>query len=360
MCHSCKEKDVQLYKGIFIIFLKRGWLKWMENCCICGGSLSYGQPVAVLTQKGSDSINRVSDTYGDHEVQAQVGQSVHQKFRRDFCRPKKSTSKIIEEQPAIGRRSVKPRFSTKEHCFFCGQPAKNDGRKRGNEVIPVRTQDFQDSIAQICKERNDEWSEIVLGRLEYAQDLHAADAVYHQACSVNFRTGKQVPLQHCSDDCSEKDTKRPRQGRPVDTCKATAFLKVVKFLEENTVAQKGQSQISLPKHKSIFQNTNQFTKTQNNFSKHKSVYQNTKQFPETQINFPKHKSVYQNTKQFLKTQTNFVETQISLPKHKSISQNTNQFRRNTNQKTGHLLCYYQRAWKGLIPRIFRVQHGDFR
>ena len=64
----------------------------------------------------------------------------------------------------------------------------------------MRTQDFQDSITQICKERNDEWSEIVLGRPEYAQDLHAADAVYHQACSVNFRTGKQVPQQYCSDE----------------------------------------------------------------------------------------------------------------------------------------------------------------
>ena len=85
----------------------------------------------------------------------------------------------------------------------------------------MRTQNFQDSIAQICKERNDESSEIVLCRLEYAQDLHAADAVYHQACSVNFCTGKQVPLQHCSDDGSDKDTKRPRQGRPVDTGKAS-------------------------------------------------------------------------------------------------------------------------------------------
>ena len=104
-------------------------------------------------------------------------------------------------------------------------------------VIPVRTQGFQDSIAQIYKERNDEWSEIVLGRLEYTQDLHAADAVYHQACSVNFRTGKQVSLQHCSDDGSNKDTKRPWQGRPVDTGKATAFLKVVKFREENDEEQ---------------------------------------------------------------------------------------------------------------------------
>ena len=52
--------------------------------------------------------------------------------------------------------------------------------------------------------------------------------------------------------------------------------------------------------------------------KHKSVYQNTKQFPKTQINFPKHKSVYQNTNQFTKTQNNFL-------KHKPVFQNANQF-----------------------------------
>ena len=78
MYYSCKEKKC-LCQVKFIIFLKRGWLKWMENCCICGECLSDGQPVAVLTQKGSDSINHVSDTCSDHKVQAQVGQSVHQK-----------------------------------------------------------------------------------------------------------------------------------------------------------------------------------------------------------------------------------------------------------------------------------------
>ena len=103
-----------------------------------------------------------------------------------------------------------------------------------------------------------------------------------------------------------------------------------------TVAQKGQTKISLPKHKTVSQNTNQFPKTQINFPKHKSVYQNTKFF-KTQTNF-------QNTNQFTKTQINFT-------KHKPIS-------RNTNQKTGHLFCHYQRTWKGLIPRIFHVQHGD--
>ena len=76
------------------------------------------------------------------------------------------------------------------------------------------------------------------------------------------------------------------------------------------MAQKGQTQISLPKHKTVFQNTNQFPKTQISLPKHKSAYQNTKQFLKTQTNFPKHKAVYQNTNQFHKTQTNFA-------KHKS-------------------------------------------
>ena len=68
---------------------------------------------------------------------------------------------------------------------------------------------------------------------------------------------------------------------------------------KNTVAQKRQSQISLLKHKTVSQNTNQF--------------------PKAQISFPKHKSISQNTNKFLKTRT-------SLPKHKPISRNTNQFR----------------------------------
>ena len=83
------------------------------------------------------------------------------------------------------------------------------------------------------------------------------------------------------------------------------------------MAQKGQSQISLPKHKTISQNTNQFPKTQISLPKHKTISQNTNQFTKTQNNFSKHKpisskhkSVCQNTNQFLKTQTNFVETQI--------------------------------------------------
>ena len=44
------------------------------------------------------------------------------------------------------------------------------------------------------------------------------------------------------------------------------------------VAQKGQSQINLPKHETVSQSTNQFPETQITLLKHKTVSQNTNQF----------------------------------------------------------------------------------
>ena len=64
-----------------------------------------------------------------------------------------------------------------------------------------------------------------------------------------------------------------------------------------TVAQKGQTQISLPKHKTVSQNSNQF--------------------PKTQISLPKHKPIFQNTNQFTETQYQFHKTHTNFAKHKS-------------------------------------------
>ena len=73
----------------------------------------------------------------------------------------------------------------KEHFFFCGRTVKYEGRNRGYDVIPVHTKDFQDKIQESCKVRNGEWAEAVRERLEFAHDLHAADAVHHQARAVS-------------------------------------------------------------------------------------------------------------------------------------------------------------------------------
>ena len=62
------------------------------------------------------------------------------------------------------------------------------------EAYAVRTHSFEYPISEMCKSRNDQWAMTVLGRINSkTSDLHAEDAVYHQICSVNLRTGKEIP-----------------------------------------------------------------------------------------------------------------------------------------------------------------------
>ena len=86
---------------------------------------------------------------------------------------------------------------------------------------------------EICNLRKDEWAETVLGRVASVNDLCAADAVYHQQCSSNFRTGKQLPKSNdiTNENCYSKYFK---VGRPNAFERNEAFLKVVNYLEENS------------------------------------------------------------------------------------------------------------------------------
>ena len=102
-------------------------------------------------------------------------------------------------------------------------------RKKG-DVFKVTTLDMKDTIMATCSERRDAWSEVVQTRIMHVHDLPAADATYHQKCSVNFPTGKQIPKMFVTD---EPPQKKKRVGRPQDEEKTDAFVKVAKFLQEN-------------------------------------------------------------------------------------------------------------------------------
>ena len=120
----------------------------------------------------------------------------------------------------------KEQFTYKDNCLFCGQQAsQTDTSKRGIVVFPVRTKDFQVNIEKICRERNDSWSTNVLSRIQFVQDLHAADTVYHQKCSVNFRTGKSLP--------SPTPNKKKTTGRPPKQDVQIAFQKTMDYLIEH-------------------------------------------------------------------------------------------------------------------------------
>ena len=64
-------------------------------------------------------------------------------------------------------------------------------------------------------------------------DLHAADCVRHQSCSVNFRTGRNIPHQY---QCDE-EYKRAEVSRPENELQRSAFLKTCDFLENNDEEQ---------------------------------------------------------------------------------------------------------------------------
>lgn len=207
----------------------------MEVCKICHGPLATSSTVC-LTSKGSKTINAASEERGQ-DILCIPGDVVHtdcRKFLTDKRRILVAKRRIANcysdtsEPPKLRSHSS---FDFRDHCLFCGFPAKINERKRGNDAFSVRTFEFQKTIGKICEERNDSWSREVKGRLGVINDLHAADALYHQTCSVNFRTRKNIPSTFSPTPAKQK--KECTSGRPVELIQQKAFMKITDYLEAN-------------------------------------------------------------------------------------------------------------------------------
>jgi hypothetical protein len=105
--------------------------------------------------------------------------------------------------------------------------------------------DFTEIILKVCEEFQTEWAETVRTRLLYASDLPAADAVYHQLCSVNFRTGKQIPQLFRTKMPQSAHKYKRFSGRPKYLIRMESFLKVADYLEQND-ATDNPARITLP------------------------------------------------------------------------------------------------------------------
>lgn len=154
----------------------------MEKCAIC-----HEDP------RSSISLIKLGEKSREDNLEIQAGQHVHE-CRRVYTNPheiqkaqREKKIKCTAETPKL--RSQSHLFNFRTHCFICGQAVKG----KETEVYPIRTNDLQTNILKVCQERNDDWAVAVRGRIETINDLHAADAIYHQTCSVNFRTSKAVP-----------------------------------------------------------------------------------------------------------------------------------------------------------------------
>lgn len=117
---------------------------------------------SVLTEKGVQSINKASEDRGE-DVISTVGEKVHQECRRRYCNPqqvakavKQSSGKMEETSKTYSLRSREEEFNFKSHCFFCGQLAKVDNKRKGFDISTVRTIEMKEKMLAVCRERGDQ------------------------------------------------------------------------------------------------------------------------------------------------------------------------------------------------------------
>ena len=191
----------------------------MADCIICKEPLENGE-IVTLGEKGSASVNRASIEHNDSTVSTAPGQQVHQYCRKIHCNPNKiaQAKRLSIQNPDTSTshpvlRSTEKGFSFNRDCFFCGTPVSDEEQKKNGDIFKVTTLDMKGTRMARCSERRDAWSEVVQTRIMHVYDLPAADAAYHQKCSVNFRTGKQILNMFVTDEPRQK---KKRVGRPQD------------------------------------------------------------------------------------------------------------------------------------------------
>lgn len=118
-----------------------------------------------------------------------VGQLVHQRCRRDFCRHKENSDASGDKNSNVPESLGDAGIS--ECCFFCGCAVNS--KKRGCEVNSVKNLYFLENVAGSILNRNDEWAHQVKKRME-GKDL--INTKYHKNCSINFQNHKSIPLCH--------------------------------------------------------------------------------------------------------------------------------------------------------------------
>ena len=82
----------------------------------------------------------------------------------------------------------------------------------------------------LSREKNDEWTFQVKGRLEFVNDLRAKDALYHGLCDVRFRNGREK--QFSSEQTPDASRKR---GRKLDEEREEVLIDIIEYFKADKV-----------------------------------------------------------------------------------------------------------------------------
>ena len=197
-----------------------------DVCPFCHESLSDARELTIISQQRA--IGSIFEAATLREIEPPhvvIGTRVHTACRREFTdkkriqiHNKRRHEDCEDTTPRNIRRRSQFTFDFKHLCFFCTCPCHGIGGgddrhpSRYDTAFAVRTTCFQNQVHGTCLKRQDEWAMAVLGRIEFVQDLHAADAVYHKVCSTNFMTGKNIPVRYQT-NLTEVDRKTMTESR---------------------------------------------------------------------------------------------------------------------------------------------------
>ena len=230
-------------KGVNVYYTSIRYFDKMESidiCRICKEPIGNTKPVK-LQEKGVQGVKRASVARQDGLTVA-VGDFVHKTCREQYVNKKTidrfilQKDKLPESSGGSGGIHLKRKlrsenetspFHTQTHCLFCGMHI--DLEIKDPSVSKVRTIQFTITIQNVCTKRGDNWGTEVKSRIGASPDCFAADAIYHRKCYQRFVSFKNPP-KYARDESLYKHHK---PGRPLDSVRATVFVQVANYLQEN-------------------------------------------------------------------------------------------------------------------------------
>ena len=187
-------------------------------------------PKVTIGEKQSVCINKASKERNE-SLNCTAEQQEHQDCHHKYCAPNqiaKALKQIVLQDVATNTgqkvlRSSKRQFNFSTDCFFLGKPAIFGRKRKGSDVVPVRTVETRDTVLAVCQER---W---IIGQILCKQEFYTfmicmLQTQYIIVCSANFRTMKQIPAIHEHEDSSLK-----KKGRPPEKQRTEHSLRLPHF-----------------------------------------------------------------------------------------------------------------------------------
>ena len=201
------------------------------TCKICLKEIDKNNPSANVTLKetGATGVNNASNEQKDN-ISVEVGDVVHVACRKEYVKKRKRSSDATNDGTSILRS--KNTFDFHLKCFLCGiEVTVRERKSKSVCFVSCKNKEVDTNVKnQIRIRGEDEWAIAVNGRMQFINDLHAEDAMYHTVCMSNFRNGKSIPAKY-----SVNPKELVKVGRPQDPIREKAYTDAKSFLSKKVL-----------------------------------------------------------------------------------------------------------------------------